>query len=357
MIKYSKSYWDDIEEVIYSIYNKEIIFNKSILITGATGMIASTFAELLFSLNKNFNAQVKIFLASRNKEKLERRFPPFREGHDYFFIKYDAEKPLYLDLTFDYIIHGAGNADPASIINDPIGTITSNIYGLDSLLKVATKDISNPGRFLFISSSEIYGLKKNKENFLEDDYGFIDILNPRATYPNAKRCGESLCMAYSKEYGLDILIARPGHIYGPSISDTDSRASAQFTRKAFKKEDIVLKSSGSQLRSYCYTLDCASALLCILIKGKSGNAYNISNPNSIASIRDMAEAFAAISKTQVKFLQESSLEKISGNLMDYSVLDSNKLMALGWRPLFSLERGVTATFNFYKPSSFLGDTK
>lgn len=117
----------------------------------------------------------------------------------------------------------------------------------------------------------------------------MDILNQRASYPSAKRASETLCIAYGIEYGVDTVIVRPGHIYGPSITESDSRASAQFTRNVVAGKDIVMKSAGTQVRSYCYTLDCASAVLTVLLNGQTGNAYNISNKNSICTISDIAQ--------------------------------------------------------------------
>ena len=129
----------------------------------------------------------------------------------------------------------------------------ANFMGLDCLLKSAVKNKSN--RVVYISSSEVYGSKLKDQPYQESDYGYVDLLNPRSCYPSSKRASETLCSAYTSEYGLDTVVVRPGHIYGPTITDTDDRASAQFTRCAVEGKDIVMKSAGTQLRSYCYVLD------------------------------------------------------------------------------------------------------
>ena len=167
---------------------------------------------------------------------------------------------------------------------------------------------------LYISSGEIYGIKNNGEPYREDDYGYIDVLNARACYPCSKRAAENLCISYTKEYAVDTVIVRPGHIYGPTITETDSRASAQFTRNALAKKDIVLKSRGEQLRSYCYI-----------------------------TVRRLAQEFADVSGTKIVFQNATDEEKRSYNLMENSSLDATKLEALGWKPLFSLEEGVSRT--------------
>ena len=345
MVNYCEDYWLDVRLVSEHIPNIDSLYGKSILITGATGMICSAVAEVLLYFNKVKNAKIHIILASRNKDRLQKRFYCFEEGKDYSFCQYDATSATPLDIKADYIIHGASNADPGKFAKEPVETMLANIIGLNTLLKSATNN--NAKRLLYISSSEVYGRKEEKRPYKEDDYGFVDILNPRASYPSSKRAAETLCAAYSAEYGLDTVIVRPGHIYGPTITDSDSRASAQFTRKAKIGDNIVMKSAGSQLRSYCYTFDCASAILTVLINGKCGEAYNISNPNSVVTIREMAEALAKAGNVNIVFENPSDYEQKSYNLMENSSLESAKLEELGWKACFDISMGAIKTLNYY----------
>jgi nucleoside-diphosphate-sugar epimerase len=345
MIKYSESYWDEVRKVVSGIPDIANLFGKSVMITGATGMICSAVAELLFLLNKGFNANIRIVLAGRSRERMKQRFYCFKEGKDYSFLKYDATKGNGIGVSPDYIIHGASPADPASFIKEPVETMFANMMGLKNLLDIARWNKSI--RLLYISSSEVYGKKEESRPYFETDYGYVDILNPRACYPSSKRAAETMCAAFHEEYGVDFVVVRPGHIYGPSITETDSRASAQFTRKAKAGENIVLKSAGMQLRSYTYTLDCASAILTVLLKGKCGEAYNISNPQSVVTIREMAEYMAKATGVSVVFEQASDMEKRSYNMMDNSSLDSSKLEKLGWSGCYGLEEGVVSTLDHY----------
>lgn len=343
---YSQSYWNDVKKVILCIPNLEKLYNKTILIAGATGMICSSVAEIIFYLNKEIDSNIKMYFAARSKERIVKRFPNYIEGQDYFYINFDAVIPSEINLITDYIIYGASNADPAGYIKEPVETILSNIIGVNSLLQLASNN--NACRFLFISSSEVYGNKAGNNPYKEDDYGFIDILNSRACYPNAKRTAETLCIAYAEEYNADVVIARPGHIYGGTISESDSRASAQFSRKAVSGDNIVMKSAGAQKRSYCYSLDCASAILSILLNGENRNAYNISNKNSIVTIREMAEELAKVSNTKIISTSPSEEEAKGYNMMINSALDSDKLESIGWRPCFDLNMGIKRTFDILK---------
>ena len=346
-MKYTKEYWEDVSRVVNNIPDIKKIFGKRVLITGGTGMVCSAIIDTVIWLNKECDAGIKLILAGRSLDKINDRFKDVLTKQDFDYISYDATTQQSIDVRADYIIHGASNANPAIFSKEPVETLVGNIIGLDSILKVAR---NNEGaRLLYISSSEVYGNRSDGSNtpYKENDYGFVDILNPRASYPNGKRAAETLCVSYGQEYGVDTVIVRLGHIYGPSITKSDTRASASFTRDVADKHDIVMKSPGAQLRSYCYTLDCASAILTVLLNGATGEAYNISNRDSIASIRDIAEALAQAGKVKVVFENPTDIEKKSYNLMDNSALDSEKLERLGWKAEFLLSEGTEKTIWFY----------
>ena len=346
MISYNEKYWEDTERVIAHIPDIERLYGKKILITGATGMICSAVTEILLHLNKVHKADIKIILAGRSEERIKKRFYASEYGKDYFYIYFDATDNFEFHEQVDYIIHGASNATPATYTSQPVETMLANLIGLHSLLKYTAEN--SVSRMLYISSSEVYGCLDNKTPFEENVYGTVDILNPRNCYPNAKRTAETLCISYNQEYHTDTVIVRPGHIYGPTITNTDNRASAQFTRNAVNGENIVMKSAGLQLRSYCYTMDCASAILAVLLNGITGNAYNISNPDSVVTIRDVACALAEYAGTEVVFENPDDTEKKGYNLMSDSSLKSEKLESLGWSAEFSLKEGIAHTVDFLK---------
>ncbi len=339
-MKYTQDYWDDVKLSCDSIPEAHNLYGSSVLVTGATGLICSSIVDLLLFMNKEKNAGIKIFVAGRNEEKAISRFKGAVENDGPFFVPYDATigTEIIIDEKIDFIIHGASNANPTSYMKEPVETILANIVGLEVMLKLARRKSAK--RLLYISSSEVYGKKEDNKPYSENDYGYLDILDQRACYPSSKRTGESLCVAYGMEYDVDSVMVRPGHIYGPFIQDSDNRASAQFTKHAIANTDIVMKSKGEQLRSYCYSLDCASAILSVLLWGKKGNAYNISNPNSICSISDVAHAIATAAGVKVIFDIPTETEKKSYNLMNNSSLASEKVESLGWKPAFTLKHGV-----------------
>ena len=147
---------------------------------------------------------------------------------------------------------------------------------------------------------------------------------------------------------MESVIVRPGHIYGPTATESDNRVSSAWAYDVARGKDIVMKSDGTQIRSYCHCLDSASAILKVLLKGENRHAYNISNPDSVINIRQMAELLAKSAGVQLKMELPTEEEKKGFNPMSNSSLDSTELLALGWKGLFSAEQGFSHTVEILK---------
>lgn len=349
MIYTSKQWINDIDLVLGNMDDVSELNDRSVLITGATGLICSAVIDLLIRYNETHVEQIRIIAAARSYDRVKDRFGIFCNKAYFEFVPYDAtDKVFSYDGHADYIIHGASNATPGKIIKEPVETMVSNFIGIEALLEYAQR--TGTERLLYISSSEIYGLKVDDGPFHEDAYGFVDILNPRSSYPVAKRAAETLCASYSAEYGFESVIVRPGHIYGPTATRTDNRVSSVWAYDAAEGRDIVMKSDGSQIRSYCHCLDCASAILKVLLKGEPSQAYNIANPNSKASIREMAEILTENAGVKLLFELPSEDEKKAFNPMNNSTLDSSALVDLGWTGVFDAQKGFAHTIKVIKES-------
>lgn len=261
-------------------------------------------------------------------------------------VEYNALKEIPFDFHVDYIIHGASNASPDKYLSEPVDTMLANILGVHNLLNYGRR--TGVEKFLYVSSSEVYGRLSHGNPLKENEYGPVDVLALRSAYPLGKQAAENLCIGYANQYGMHICIARPGHIYGPTAQDSDNRVSSAFARQAARGENIVMKSAGTQIRSYCHCIDCASAILMILTRGENKEAYNISNRNSVITIRQMATIIAECAGVELIMDLPSEAEKAAFNPMDNSSLNSEKLEHLGWSGYFDAHTGFDHTIKALK---------
>ena len=345
---YNNEQWQrDLDSVSSVLPELDLLAGKSILITGAAGLVCSAVTDILFRYNDTHDRKVQILAAGRWPEEMAGRFGDMVNREDFTFVVYDASRTdNHFNVHADYIIHGASNAFPALVVKEPVETMLSNFLGMKFLLDYAREQGTK--RVLYISSSEVYGEKPGNEPYRENQYGYIDLMNPRNSYSVGKRAAETLCASYADEYGIESVIVRPGHIYGPTASPHDTRVSSAWAYSAARGEEIVMKSDGAQIRSYCHCLDCATAILKVLLSGDSKQAYNISNPDSIISIRRMAEILSEVSGIPLKIELPSEAERKAFNPMSNSSLESHNLLKLGWKGFFNAENGFRETVEILK---------
>lgn len=326
------SYKDGIDAVAKKLKIKKGIF----LVTGATGLIGSCIIDVLLDANRNYGAEFSIYALGRSEARLRERF-----GDEVNYIVQDILSPLNFDIKYDYIIHAASNADPRTYAAKPTETVLTNILGNKNVLDYCK--VHKNTRVLLTSTFEVYGKVENTDIYREDMSGVIDFQILRNGYPESKRCAEILLKSYVDEYNISGVIARLSSIYGPTMLKNDSKAHAQFIRNAVNKEKIVLKSEGLQKRTYCYVIDAVSAIFCILFMGKNGEAYNVSNENSIVTIAEFARTCAEIVGTEVVFEVPDQIEQKGFSKPQNCILDNQKLKKLGWEGTYTLKQGVKET--------------
>lgn len=339
-------YQEDIENTASCVLPWDRLQDKSILISGATGMIGSFLVDVLMKKNIQNNLNCKIYVLGRNEEKAEKRFFNFWNDKNFQFVLHDINVPLvdFPDESVNYVLHLASNTHPLAYSKDPIGTITTNIIGLKNMLDFAC--VHGAERVAFASSNEIYGENRGDiEKFTEDYCGYIDCNTLRAGYPESKRCGEALCQAYISQKNLDVVIPRLTRSYGPTLLKTDSKAMSQFLHNAVEGKDIVLKSAGTQYYSYTYVTDAVSGILTVLLCGKTGEAYNIADEQSDIMLKDLAAIIAGSVGKKVIFQIPDSVESAGYSKATKARLDGAKLMSLGWKPKYSIRDGVTRTIS------------
>ena len=339
----NKTYCHDLTAVAEMDLPWEKLQGKNVLISGATGLIGKFLVDVLMTKNEG-GLDCTVFALSRNAQKAQDRFLKWNSDSHLKFISYDINKPFVRDDlgTVNYVLHMASNTHPMQYSTDPIGTITTNIIGVQNMLDFALDHHAD--RFAFASSNEIYGENRGDvELFTEDYCGYINSNTMRAGYPESKRCGEALCQAYKVQKGINVVIPRLTRTYGPTMLMSDTKAISQFIRKGIAAEDIVLKSTGTQYYSYTYVADAVSGLLYILLKGENGEAYNIADERSDIMLKDLAVIIAGIAGKEVVFEIPDAVEAAGYSKATKARLDGRKLKQLGWTALYDIQGGLERT--------------
>lgn len=345
----NKTYLSDIEAVSRLGLDWNRLAGKTLVISGATGMIGSFLIDTLMYKNKTEAMNCRIHALSRSEEKTRSEF---RE-----YLNYDNFRYSVIDINSrsfslaaekaDYILHLASNTHPKAYASDPIGTITANIIGTYNLLEYAVSQRAK--RFIFASSVEVYGEnREDTDKFSEDYCGYIDCNTLRAGYPESKRAGEALCQAYIKQSGMDIVIPRLARTYGPTMLADDTKAVSQFIKRGVAGEDIILKSEGNQLYSYTYAADAVSGILYCLINGKCGEAYNVADERSDITLKALADMIADIAGTSVIFDFPDKQEALGYSKASKAIMNSEKIKSIGWKPLFDIDTGVKRTIEILR---------
>lgn len=319
---------EDIKKISEADYSWDILKNKNILISGGTGFVGSYFCDVIRYRNEHFNDNIKIISLSRSGGDSDNTVK---------YLSCDINKKIDISDEIDFILHLASNTHPKQYAEDPVGTISTNILGCFNLLDLAVQ--KRVKRFLLASSVEIYG-ECNMTPVDEAYSGYIDCNKARSGYNESKRLCESLCQSYKQQYNLDFVTARLSRLIGPDRKN-DTKAIAQFMDKALQGEDIILKSKGNQLYSYCYITDAVAAIIKILTCGVNGEAYNVSADNDGMTLGDYAKYIASLANRNVIFELENNPNVSKAT---YALLDNKKLKSLGWEPVYSIKSGLKRTY-------------
>jgi nucleoside-diphosphate-sugar epimerase len=326
----------------------ENLNGSTILVTGGSGYIARYLCFFLISLIKEgVNAPSRIIVLARDRKKAENHYAEWTERGLELLIQ-DVCDPLQIEGEVHYIVHAASQSLPKNYTKDPSGSIRPNVIGTLNLLEFARN--SGCKGFLFLSSGEVYGKFEQppKRPIEEDEFGGLDPLDLRSCYAESKRAGETFCKAWHLQFGVPTKIARLGHTYGPGMDFDDGRVFADFCGSVVRGQDIILKSSGKDIRPFCYLSDATAGLLTILLKGDAGYAYNLVNTHASISIAHLASLMSDLfpeRKLKVIMSDLSTLKKESWNPgLEVSI---KRIKGLGWEPQVDIMSGFKRTILSY----------
>lgn len=310
---------------------------STVLITGATGLIGGALVRALAEASNKFALDMRTIGHGRNRKKGE----ALANEHNIEFVASDILKPTIIGaLTeqIDYVFHCAAITKSADMLAKPVDVISTEVDGTRNILELAREKVCKS--FVYLSSMEVYGQSELRE-VRERDLGYLDLSNPRSSYPESKRFCELLCAAYMKQYKFPVKIARLARTFGAGTpnDENDMRVANQFARKAIAGENIELHTPGNSTANCCYTSDAVRGLLTVLLKGKDGETYNIANPEASMTIREMAEIVAnEVCGGSIKVavnIPEDFAKRGYAPDVGY-VLNVDKLMDLCWHPQYDL---------------------
>ncbi|WP_036915713.1 NAD-dependent epimerase/dehydratase family protein [Prevotella sp. P6B4] len=319
---------------------------KTILVTGATGMLASYVTWLLLYLHEHAGIHVSIVALCRNRQKAEQYFGSY-VGKPYFhFLIQDVCDPIAYEGNVDYVFHLAGNASPHYINTDPVGIMKCNLLGTMNVLEYA-RDCQTK-KVIFASTREVYGKNEEAEHLNEQAFGTLDPLDDRSCYPESKRAAETLLKSYYLQYGVNFNAIRIAHSYGPTMTlENDGRVMADLMGDVVAGRDIVLKSSGEAVRAFLYISDAVVGMFTVLFHGQTAKAYNLANETEPISIRNLAQLLVSTSKNTTMQVVVSECEQKGYCAYRRTALDTSAIQQLGWKPMVSLKAGIERVLHYF----------
>ena len=316
-----------------------LLKGSTVFVTGATGLLGSQVIFALLGMNAVQGAGIRVVGMARSRDKVKKVFGEVEQDEALSFYFGEIEEPVLYEGGVDFVVHGASPTSSKFFVTNPVETILAAIRGTRHMLEFA-RDKGVRG-MVYLSSLEVYGTpEEGREWIKEEDYGYLDPLSVRSSYSEGKRMVECLCVSFAKEYGVPVRMARLSQTFGAGVDYVDGRVFAEFARCAVEGRDIVLHTQGNTVRSYCYAKDAVAAILYVLLKGVSGEAYNVTNMDTAVSIREMAELVGGLYPDKPIAVRVEIPEDVAAfgyNPEMVIRLDSTKLQGLGWRATVGLE--------------------
>jgi UDP-glucuronate decarboxylase len=339
----------DLAHIVRAGLPWESLSGATVLVTGGAGFLPAYMVETLMFLNRNVLAEpARVIVLARNARRARDRFASAGIPAELEIVEQDVVDPLTFRGALDYVIHAASQAHLDKYVTDPVGTLGANVLGTHNLLTAAHR--SHTRAFLFFSSGAAYGdISERSEPVAEHDMGILDPADERACYAESKRMGETMCVAWARQFGLPTRIVRPWHTYGPGMRLDDGRVFADFVRDIVNGGPIVLRSSGEASRCFCYIADAVRGFFTVLLRGGAGDAYNVANPKGECCISELADRLAALYRHEGVTVVRTATDGAASTRPAVRVVPNiAKLEALGWTPERSIEDGFRRTVDSYR---------
>jgi len=334
----------DIEEIVDKVAEEASkLSGKTIVLTGALGFLGRYFLEYFSALNEKFLAIPCKIVALDNLITGNKNYY-INESNIHFRNVNVIEKFEYNDKV-DIIIHAAGIASPFYYRAYPLETLDVAILGTRNFLEMAKM---KKAKFIFFSSSEIYGDPDPNQIPIKESYrGNVATLGPRACYDESKRLGETLCYIYNTLYGVTTNIIRPFNVYGPGMQEQDYRLMPNFASLIKAKKPVQVYGTGDQTRTFCYVTDALTGFINTILKGVSGEAYNIGNTEPEVSVIDVLKCMEEVLGEKINYTITEHPESYPADEPQRRCPDINKAKKqLNFNPKIDLKEGLSRYLNW-----------
>lgn len=329
-----------------------LLKNKSVLITGANGYLASYMVYTLLYRNRMYADNIKVFALCRSEKKAKKIFSEFLGYDNFKLVIQDVSDGISDEYKADYIVHAASPATPNAWDGKIIDVVNANIVGYTQLLKLAEK--WNSTKILLFSSGAVYGYETPVDGASEDFRATIDFLDVDNSYRLCKQLGEMLSNAPNVATGVDISCVRPFVVYGPGMRYSQRKHITDFVKNYICDENILMKSRGQGIRSFIYIADAIKACFYVLLCDKGSMAYNVSSEKNICSIKEMADVFTMLDKKiKIEYGEVQPDEEYLNSKVSVFTGKNDKLKKLGWRDETTLKEGIRRTIQWAEKSDFL----
>lgn len=324
----------------------DIYDGKTVLVTGASGLIGSNLVERLL-----LQPRIRVIALGRSSARLERALSPYLGDSRLQLLEHDINDPLPEGLgPVACIFHAGSSASGKVVRDDPMSVIGANLRGAATALDYLRAQVAAggpTGSFAVFSSATVYGSPAVRDVRVDESATTCaePLDDPHVVYSESKRMVEVIACAAARQYGIPVTIARFGYVYG-WCRNLPQTAFYDFLARAVQGEDIVFSGSGLCRRDNIHVDDAVTGLLHACEYGESGIAYNVSANGELgnfAALDEMADVLADVANVggarHVRVVAGRDMPRQPGLLMDNA-----RLKALGWRVKVSLEEGVRRTF-------------
>lgn len=336
----------DIDEICHRLPTQVQDFSgKTVLLTGGRGFLGRYFMEIFSRLNETVLAEPVKLVVLDNLITAGKVGADVTLSDGITFIKHDVTATYEWDGPLDYVIHAAGIASPYYYRAYPLPTLEVAITGTRKMLELAD---AHDARFIFFSSSEIYGDPDPKHVPMSESYrGNVSCQGPRACYDESKRVGETLCYIFHTTNGTNTNTIRPFNVFGPGMQETDYRMLPNFASRIKAGQPLNIYGSGDQTRTFCYITDAMVGFLLVILKGVPGEAYNIGKSEPEISVLDMVNRIDALSSHRIAYNIIEYPDSYPADEPNRRAPDIRKArLQLGFEPSVRLDEGLKRFFDW-----------